>query len=81
MRGIGQGQTIELLVTPEVHQLMRRQLSKAGRASTATISDAPALTHAVIGPTGDLVNVRRRLVNVVAAPHAAVTLAQELGEG
>ena len=30
MRGIGEGQTVTLLVIPEVQQLMRRQLSKAG---------------------------------------------------
>ncbi|MAT98943.1 MAG: hypothetical protein CL608_17505, partial [Anaerolineaceae bacterium] len=36
MRGIGQGQTVTLLVIPEVQQLMQRQLAKAGYAESQT---------------------------------------------
>ena len=39
MRGIGEGQTVSLLVIPEVAELMRRQLSKAGYANGHTTDD------------------------------------------
>ena len=50
MRGIAKGQTIALLVIPEVQQLMKRQLSKA-RPAAAVVEDVPVGEGAVGAPS------------------------------
>ena len=45
MRGIGAGQSVSLMVIPEVEELMRRQLSKA---NMTRVGRGSQVTHAVI---------------------------------
>ena len=64
MRGIGEGQTVTLLVIPEVEELMQRQLVKAGRSAGSVA--APA------GPTAPSEGRLRELgLNALAAAVAS----------
>ena len=56
MRGIGDGQTVTILVIPEVGELMKRQLAKAQSPAAAT----PAAAEAVTAVTAEKVQGRYR---------------------
>ena len=53
MRGIAKGQTITMLVIPEVQQLMKRQLSKARPAGTGSGSSGGVDGGSAKGPTSE----------------------------